>query len=167
MSGRRSRQPQRVPYKVAGAAGRDANSRYRAAAKNLTHADCRVFLVVLERTASYSRIEDRVTHRVLAELSGLHAKTVATSLKNLSQYGVIDYEPGLGRRYSVIRLREPQRSDSDSVEQGASTESHEAKGGRQDSYGRSRTDSLQRSDGDSYELEEAPRRTTRRTTQRV
>jgi hypothetical protein len=96
------RLPGRAPIVDVGPALRDTLARARGA--RLTTKDWRALAAIIDRTASWSRLEDRVTHHVLRELSGLDRSDLRKSLRRLAAKGVVGYEPGAGWRFSRIAL---------------------------------------------------------------
>jgi RIO-like serine/threonine protein kinase len=109
-SGRR-RAP-RVPYPIAGAAMRAAGNRACALGGKLNGRDWRVLNAVLQCTASYSKLEDWVNHRMLHEASGVERRYISTALNKLAALGVIEYKAGRGGRYSTVRLPMPDTGES-------------------------------------------------------
>jgi hypothetical protein len=90
---------------VIGAALREAIARANSTRPALTSKEWRAFSAVIARSAAYGRLEDRVTHPVLLELSGLDRSDLRKALRRLDELGVIRYEAGAGRRFSVVGLR--------------------------------------------------------------
>jgi hypothetical protein len=83
---------------------RSAIRRACALGGGLTTKDWRALGAVVFRTASYSRLEDGVTHSVLTEIAGLHPKDLSKSLRKLALLGVINYRPGSGKRFSRVSI---------------------------------------------------------------
>ena len=108
---------------VVGPALRAAITRVNEADPRLGAGELRVFMAVIARTASWSRLEDSVTHAVLAEIAGVDRETLRRALRRLSELGAIEYLPGAGKRYSSIALPP------------ATTQGGESAGGRSDSVG--------------------------------
>lgn len=106
----------RVPYKLALEAGRASIGAARQRAAELEPRDWSVLLVVVELTALWSRIEDRVALVEIARLAAwplppddlppaerarkrrLVARRVAQSLRRLEAVGALTYEPGRAGR---------------------------------------------------------------------
>jgi phage replication O-like protein O len=89
---------------VTGAALREAIAQACSVKPALTSKEWRAFSAIVSRTVAYGRLEDRVTHPVLAELAGLHPSDLSKALRRLAELGVVEYEPGRGRRFSIVRL---------------------------------------------------------------
>jgi hypothetical protein len=84
----------RVSYKAAGRAQRQAHERARACGE-LTRADLIVLANVLDATTSYSRLADRESARKLAR--GVSERQARRSLGSLAQRGIIVWVAGRGR----------------------------------------------------------------------
>jgi hypothetical protein len=89
---------------VIGAALRQALERACSIKPALTSKEWRALSAVVGRSASYGRLEDRVTHPVLLELSGLDRGDLRKALRRLAELGIIEYEAGAGRRFSIVGL---------------------------------------------------------------
>jgi hypothetical protein len=98
----------RVEFIVANDAGRSAVA--KVLASQVTPRQLRVFLVVLDQTAHWSKLSDRITLAQLAEKAGIAGKNqrdtekrVADDLRRLDQLGVLHYIPG-GRARGVASV---------------------------------------------------------------
>jgi hypothetical protein len=87
---------ERVPYKVAAAAQRQAHAR-AFAIDRVTLGDVKVLDAVLDETAAYSKLTDRVPTARIARRARVSIRTVRRSLAKLAEHGAVVYEPGLGR----------------------------------------------------------------------
>jgi hypothetical protein len=84
---------ERVSYRDAGAAQRQAHDRARACT-DLTFADWKVLDNVLDKTTSFSKLADHVFQADLAR--GVSPRQVRRSLRRLAGRGVLAYTSGLG-----------------------------------------------------------------------
>lgn len=102
---------ERVAYRAAGAAHRQANR--RACAASLSETDMRVLAVVLELTVSYSKLTDSVAHSQLTDRCACSPRQLRRSLRRLVECGVIAYQPGRGRGNSSIIGVPPEGKNAD------------------------------------------------------
>jgi hypothetical protein len=72
-------------------------------------AETHLFHIALAVTGSYSRLWQVVTLPMLSKLTGRDRRTCARALQKLDAYGVIEYEPGLGREWSRLSLPRSER----------------------------------------------------------
>lgn len=106
----------RVPYAVAGAAGRDVLqlAASLSGSDRLNATEWRVLAAVVAHTALFSRLEDKLAHRTIAEWIGLeltaaNGRRVKRALRRLADLGLVSYRPGestpaVGRRSSTVGL---------------------------------------------------------------
>lgn len=91
----RSTGSRRDPYKAVGAAMRAAMDAACHAEPPLRPREWRVLAAVVSITASWSRLEDEVSHGQLQVLTGIaERRTLARELRSLAQRGIVMYEPG-------------------------------------------------------------------------
>lgn len=98
----------RVAYRVAASAGREAFRRARALGCSME--ELAALQAVVSLTALYSKLSDEVSVAEIAEEAALHPKNAARALRSLAGRGVIVYEPGRGRgNISTVGLPEAAR----------------------------------------------------------
>jgi len=85
---------ERVNYREAGAAMREALGRAREA--DLSLADRKVLDAVLAATVSYSKLWDSLPLAQIAEAAACSTRQTRRSLQRLSGAGVVVYLPGRG-----------------------------------------------------------------------
>lgn len=96
----------RVAYRVAASAGREAFRRARAVGCSME--ELAALQAVVSLTALYSKLSDEVSVAEIAEEAALHPKNAARALRALAGRGVIVYEPGRGRgNISTVGLLDP------------------------------------------------------------
>jgi hypothetical protein len=97
---------ERVPYRLACAATRQAHQRARDA--GLSFGEWRVLAAVLDKTTSYSKLADEVARGELARWADLSADRTAKALAKLSSLGIVFYRAGLGAgNLSVVAVPPP------------------------------------------------------------
>lgn len=99
--------PQRDSYAVAGAAGRAAIERALKAGAPVRA--LRVLLVVVAETALWSQLEAPLTHRRIAELTGMCQREITRAFAWLTEHKVLEYRPGYSlptgpRSASIVAL---------------------------------------------------------------
>lgn len=96
MAERENGQPDRVDYRVAGAAQRAAT--HRARRHRLTSTDRRVLLGAFNLTTTYSKVADWVHIDQVAAEAGVHRADAGKSLRKLDRLGILGWESSQGRR---------------------------------------------------------------------
>ena len=100
---------ERIGYVEAAKAARATFARAREAEPALTAREWRMLTAVVDLTALYSRMMDRVSHKQLQKLAGISdSRTVRRLLHKLADRGLIVYVPGRGAPSD----REPARNFS-------------------------------------------------------
>lgn len=94
----------RASYAEAGEAMRVAFERAKASGAVLSRGDWIVFCACLVQIGSYSRVEDRISRKKLAEITGLSEWTVSRALKRLDAVGVIEWCPSHTWGQSRVKL---------------------------------------------------------------
>jgi hypothetical protein len=99
------------PYRLVGAAVRQSLERARKA--NITASEWKVLSVVIDLTASLSKMKDTTWNGQIATEAGFgqkpeQVKRAGRTLRKLRQAGVILYEPGSRKRWTVVGLPPPE-----------------------------------------------------------
>jgi hypothetical protein len=88
---------ERATYAVAGKAARQAHRRLRSmTSPKPSESDWRAFSAVRVWTTDYSKLDDYVSQRQLAEEAGLSSRQLRRTLRRLAETGVIVFQPGRG-----------------------------------------------------------------------
>ena len=95
-------------FEEAGLAMRCAISRFDEALRTKevrwSPSDVRMFHFLLSFIGTWSRTWNAMSVKRIAEMTGLHARTVTRSMKKLDEHGVIEWERGDGWDWSEVRL---------------------------------------------------------------
>jgi hypothetical protein len=98
--------PGRVPYRVAGKAGRQALT--AAAGLGLTNGQWKVLAAVVSLTALYSKLEDPAEEQEIADLARLGVRQTRRVLSQLHTLELITWKPRRGRGRSTVELPPPR-----------------------------------------------------------